>query len=97
MYASCREFHSLVLVMHLLRLISSSTKGGSNSVQLLHCKMWLKQAKLITNETTLHQPFLARPIHDEDEHSRNDGLISNKEALKVSLVHLMASLMLICY
>ena len=47
--------------------------------------------------------FFARPIDDEDEHSRNDGweclisktlnktkLNSNKEALKILFVHLLS-------
>ena len=35
--------------------------------------MWLKQATSITNQTTLHPVLFPRSIHDEDEHSRNDG------------------------
>ena len=33
MYASCREFHGLVLVMYLHDLIASSTIVNSNSLQ----------------------------------------------------------------
>ena len=74
MSASCREFHGLVLVMYLLDFISSSTKGISNSLILLHCEMCLKIN--MQHESQMRpfyiQCFLARPIHDKDEHSRND-------------------------
>ena len=33
MYASCHEFHGLVLVMYSLDLIASSAKLNSNSLQ----------------------------------------------------------------
>ena len=39
-YASCREFHGLVPVMYLLDLIASSAKVNSNSLQLLHGKIY---------------------------------------------------------
>ena len=51
----CMHLAGLVLVMDLLHLyIYPSAKGRSNSLHLLHSKMWLKCAALITNKTTLH-------------------------------------------
>ena len=57
-----------------LHLLSFSAKGSNPSLLLFHMKFGLKQVTFILTETILRGVFFfARPIDDEDEHSRNDG------------------------
>ena len=72
-YGSYLELNRTVLVIYFLHLLSFSAKGSSISLPSFYAKMRLKQATLIMIETTYGECFLARPIDDEDEHSRNDG------------------------
>ena len=56
-----------------LHLLSFSAKGSNPSLLLFHKKFGLKQVTFIQTDTILSGVFFARPIDDEDEHSRNDG------------------------
>ena len=53
MDGSYLEFNSTVLVTCFLHLLSFSAKGSSTSLHSFITKMRLKQAALITTETTL--------------------------------------------
>ena len=52
---------------------SFSAKGSNPSLLLFHIKIRLKQVTFILTETIFRRVFFARPIDDENEHSRNDG------------------------
>ena len=73
MYRSYLQFNGTVLVTCFLYLLSFSAKGSNPSLFLFHTKFGLKQITFILTETILRGVFFARPIDDEDEHSRNDG------------------------
>ena len=72
-YGSYLEFSGTVLVTCFLHLLSFSAKGSNPSLLLFHVKIGLKQVTFILTETILRRVFFARPIDDEDGHSRNDG------------------------
>ena len=74
MYVSCHEFHGLVLVMYLLDLIFLLLPKQAVTLCIHFIPECDSNRQLIVTQTILHQAlFLAGPIHDEDEHSQNDG------------------------
>ena len=63
----------MVLVTCFLHLFAFSAIGSNPSLLLFYTKMGLKQVTFMITKTILRRVLFARPINDEDEHSRNDG------------------------